>query len=687
MNMLESEAQDLEQLLKKQSEEQQKAEASYGGYSTFTSTLEAPPASSTPQPSIEKVKKLKIKLKRKAVLTVRQRQTRMARAKVKHMIHRLKTRPKWRRAFLDQIKAQQLIREVRYLHREMKKMGAAMLPRRPPSETVLEYQDLQHSIYLQRLQEGAPGTLPRDIRDHRNTKAFPPAAIQLFSLRFKFRRTSWHLLMILLTIVALYEALLSFDEWYYSSRPEALRQHLEQALQTDGQFFKFSRMYASEEAIIKERSHLRFFGYIPYYLVPNFVWHWLVRAEKNNLDPLIQLLQLLYFNIHNTVTVSNLRFFANYSRLWDIHKEHVDIGSLLLKSLKENRILPPTIDSYFRHPIRRYLDSDRTAIALLKAGALTELIGSRNSDDDFSLESLIIRSTLANSQRIAAFWELPSSVIQNTLETLVLYTETKPRIVAFILASITKDLDTLSLNLRQQRLLVSVTSMLRDKEKRYNYVAEMGEMAADNLLRASVLAENGETEARKLDEELKLDKKKRKENWAIPSYDFEPEQVRRGDHPSYLYVGTVGTLMTWYIWRRYRSMALWNGMGAIPIPTRRTILRMATIAPLLSSFMWFWLDSAAPRINGFAEEYVRNSELQQNLRSPAPASATTTTKPSSYVSASLGVALPLWALKLGVLWRHPFILGPQVIAYALERPFAWIQKYRHQRMQSKPAKL
>jgi hypothetical protein len=570
------------------------------------------------------------------------------------------------------------------LMRKINQRGFAIFPRRPPSQFEQKQKQWKEEQELTSAATGRPkvrpGNLPRTLSQVPNESSIdltqmpsslltgtvvtriPKQEYEGLATRFLNRTSHFWILGMLALAVLLYETLLAFDEYYYTSRPQKLGSHLDLELQTNAEFLRGALQRQKENETLAANQSRKWlsieFGYLP-----NFVWRWLLRAEREKMDPLVYVLVSTWRNVQHWATSRNVSFFMNHSRFWKRHAEQVNAGRRILESLRSNGTVPPRLAHIHRNAVHQAIDSDPISIAMLKQDAIPVLLHSVHnakqdeSETDFSLESLILRTILGNKARVQGFWNLDESMIESALEALLLHTQTQPTMVGFAVASLTSVPLPKTLSEQNSRILASIISMIRKNEVRFGYVANFGAIAVSNL--------SGDSS--------------RSEVSPPPSYNFEPESIRR--EPSIPYLLTASIVSAGYLFIRYNSNSLWNGLGQIPHRLRLIQVQKRLYPALFASLLWSFIDLSSPAAHMLIGRYTGLEPADPNKASMIPRSRNSPLLPAFL---SLGYGVTEWSIKLGMLWKVPFIFAPQLLTDWLTTPFVWWRRWKHRRMQRKP---
>ena len=582
-----------------------------------------------------------------------------------------------------------IIKEMTFMGMMMRS-GKMAYPKRPPAYHVLLSKQMNKEREIARSSKLEPGVFPKSILTGVVHTQLNEQVIAFVSRRFSARRTGWQFLLYLIGAIMAYEAYLAFDEYYYTKHPEVLSQQLETYLQVDGQFLASIKRSQHEKEWIVENRNTEWRN-IQYGWLPDVFWRWILRSEEEHVDPTILLLTSTWSGLKASIANFNLTFFMNNSRFWLQHSYEARFAEKLAESLATNQTLPTRLRTTCKEALRQALDNDMASTHFIQHNGLSLLLNSTAlmvEESDGSLEALLLRTAVSSPERVRAFWNLPYEALKENLEVMLVHTEKTPKLVAFLLASLTSS-SLPSIDPYCQRLLVSIISMLRYKPGTFaHYVENMAELSARQL--ASSVPEHPSLDSpmSPFDEFKAQHYFSQSSVESVPNYDFDVESVRRA--PSLAWIVISLPPMGLYIYRRYDSNSLWNGLGALPIRLRKVQVFQRALPAVLASTTWFLIDAYWSKIHssllymidrarieaaGGANKYQKAIEEGQTVVLPLES-------PTRNVTKSLVLATPFWTLKIALLWQHPFILMPQIVAHYMAEPIAWFRKWRHRRMQS-----
>lgn len=571
-----------------------------------------------------------------------------------------------------------LMEEVLTINRERKK-GKVLRPLRPrPYYALLqeEWNKFRKTDYR------GVAKLPNTLKKPTVDTDWTPETIQYVSRHFSERRTSTSLLLLIASLAAAYTLYLCYDEYYYSNHPDVLESRLRKRFGTKGEILaEAARRRSIDEYISAHRNDK--WGFIQLGWIPDFIRRWWREAQVENKDPLVYSAGRLYEGSISAFSNFDVSFFMNNSYFWSsVHAEASNFAEILAFSISQNGALSSDFSSSIP-AISKALEQENVSNAFLEHGGLALLAHSTTNNSLSSPEALLLHAVLSTKSKVRHFWQLPEILVTQQLEALVLHTDAKTNFVSFAAAALTAHpIETITPY--QQRLLVTIISRLLDPTvTTTDMAANCSKRAAKNFVKfAPSIANDGSATSIFVE---KFKDSIRKETLGFRDVDPKmdgpldlnilPKMI--ASEPSLAWLSVSLFAAGVHIWQRYDSSSLWNGLGALPLRTRKLqVLRRALPAFVIAS-SWLLIDAHLPRLietwvqkptDGGLSEGKRNTKNQNS-------SAEDSKRGKVQSLETLAIQVPIASLKIAFLWQYPFILAPQLISKIFLYPVSFFRQW------------
>jgi hypothetical protein len=563
---------------------------------------------------------------------------------------------------------------------KMRQQGKHMFPVRPPYESDMLKKELAEEDKLLESQSLRPGALPRSIFATRLAAEIPPWLLERVSSRFLERRTNDLIILILLLAVLIYEASLAYYEWKYTQDTDGVRQMLWTELEADGGWFRSQTRLRTETQLIEKNRTLTW-RQIEYGWLPDSVWRWWMRAKDANQDPLIYTVVTLIQRTKAYFHSIKASFFINNSRFWANHANTAHADLVLLQSLKANQQLHPRLRTLSVHSIQSIVDNDRASKRLIEDDAIVWLLRSSIESSNFSshsLEVLLLKDLLKTRKRVDAFWKMPESKVIANLESLLLHTDENPFFVSIALAALVQHAPPTHPEYIY-KLVSSTLGALSDPSRHgLDAVVKVAKFASLHWLSLKHHLSD-ETQKHQLAQAKSEYQEIRRRTKYVTVEELKKEAP-------WSWMAIASPIMAGYIWMRYQSNALWNGLGSLPIRVRKLVTMRRAIPASLASLSLVSLFHLRSRYSATIADFMAgtNEVIEpQGLKpkdSPIFTSNQLQTGPSpsrrAFVSFFLGSAL--LPLQISIAFFFPFTLLPTYVFPDLTlRPISWWRKRCH----------
>lgn len=585
--------------------------------------------------------------------------------------------------------------QLEALHRLniLKRRGKVLRPTRPPPARVLWKRAFLREQALLKRDTDNPGFLPRSIMsDTRKSRIqaqgeLPKEEVDFISRYFTSRRTSPRFLALIVLAFLAYEFWLAFNEYYFDEHPEELESDIRRYLSSNGEFTARRAQKLREDHEIQLHRDDDWHG-IKKGWMPNAIWRLWMRSKDAKEDVLVFAFSELFSSVRGFLSNANISFFMKHSRFWTDRALDAHLPEHLISSLKSNGMLPEHVASRSRWSLHDALRSFDASTQFMTYGGIAALLHAASENSLMSVEALLLRTTLSSDDKVKYFWSLPEHSISEQLESMVLFCEEKPLLVASTVSAL------LSCQMGQitpyhQRLLVLILEKLNEPRVTSTALGEKFVFnAAKNFVShvPSSLAATGKLEDLVEKMHQIVQKSSSQAAGSLPNaslYRFESENVLRDPSLTWLVVSLPISAL--WITSRYNSNALWNGLGSLPLRLRLAQVASRSVPAVLAAYTWLVYDSYSHRL----VDQVWSKSLQPTTEGENGTSkvkysyaASTYGQGSSKPVSSLAFGTLLGASKSVLLWQFPFIWAPQLISEAFSWPIAKFRQWRFSRLQS-----
>lgn len=571
---------------------------------------------------------------------------------------------------------------------KMKRRGKVVRPVRPPPARILWRRAFLRDKILSQRSSDTPYRLPRsvmdDTRKEREAKEeLPKETIDSISRYFVSRRTTHRFLALFILAILSYELWLAYDEYYFDEHPEALEQDIRHYLSSNGEFTANRARKLREDHVIQLHRDDEWHG-IKKGWMPNAIWRLWMRSEAAKEDFVIFALLELFNSSRSYITDFNLSFFMKHSRFWTDRALDAHFPEHLISSLKSNGMLPDSVSSNSRWSMHNALKSFDASTQFLSYGGIAALLHAASENSLMSTEALLLRTTLSSDEKVKFFWTLPESDITAQLESMILFCDQKPLLVASTVSTL------LSCQMGpvspyHQRLLVLILERLEDPRVTSTALGEKLVLhATKNFL--SFLPATGKSHDSIAQLRKKIMAQTSRTSHSLPEaklHRFEKENVLQD--PSLAWLAVSLPISALWISVRYNSNALWNGVGALPLKLRLAQVASRAAPALLAAYSWLVFDSYSHQlVETLWSKSLKDSSNGENGAQKVKYSyaAATYGLDSSKPVSSISFGTLLGLSKSLLLWQYPFIWAPQIISEVFAWPITKFRQWRFYRLES-----